>query len=475
MTLFAGSATSGFSPSSIPNLAVWFDANDLASLTYDGSKNISQVSDKSGNGRHATQGTLLNQPKLVLNTYNGRPAIRGDGTNTWMSFSGPDLSSANGYTIVAVGGIGSSTASGIYGQYPSSGTGNGIAIWSGLYRTGRSGSAITFPTGNSTIQGVPFGFIYRNDGTKTTANTKVLATWNATERVSTTTQNAGTPAAGTAYLTAVNPADSPLQDKLCEFLIFSRQITDDERDALYTYLTAKWLPVYEAPPVASPALWLDAADARTIDLDSSNNVITWLDKSGNGRHVTQSTVLNRPTVSTATLTGLTAIKFEQKSLSHALTYSLGSLFIVWEHPTTYSGAYNGIGGYRNGGGSDLEMSLLLPQVAGGPPPTQVWQLYNAAETSTIVRLNGVQRAAAENEAVNASPARVSPNRWNLVSATFPVKTGTKTLYLGTEAYAPTTRLMQNGHIAEVIGYSSTLSPGDVATMESYLSTKWGIS
>jgi hypothetical protein len=219
------------------------------------------------------------------------------------------------------------------------------------------------------------------------------------------------------------------------------------------------------------AIWLDGADSSTFTIGTG--VSQWGDKSGFGRSPSQATGSSQPVVSTETLTGLTALKFEQKSLTHSGTYALGSFFIVWEHPTTFSGTYNGICSYRNGGGSDLEMSLLLPTTPGGPPPTRVWQLYNAAETSTIVRLNGVQRPAGENEYSNGSPARVSPNRWNILSATFPAKTGVKALYLGTEAYAPATRLMQNGHIAEVIGYSRTLPIFEVAGIERYLSNKWG--
>jgi len=223
------------------------------------------------------------------------------------------------------------------------------------------------------------------------------------------------------------------------------------------------------------ALWLDASDAASITLDGSNNVSQWNDKSGNARHVTQATVMNRPTPSTATLNGLTAIKFEAKTLTHSLTYTLGSFFVVWEHPTTFSGSYNGICGYRSDGGSDLHMSTLLPATPGGPPPNRVTQFYNAADTTTIIRLNGVQRSSAENEFVTGSPARVSPNRWNYMSATFPVKTGVKALYLGTEPALPATRLMQNGHIAEVIGYNTTLSAGNVASVEAYIAAKWGIS
>ena len=231
---------------------------------------------------------------------------------------------------------------------------------------------------------------------------------------------------------------------------------------------------FDPRQVPGMSLWLDGSDLSTFTLDVYNNISQWRDKSGNNRHVAQAVEANRPTLSTATLNGLNAVKFQVKTLSHSLTYSLGSLFIVWEHPTTYSGSYNGIAGYRNGGGSDLEMSLLLPLTPGGPPPTRVWELYSALDTSTIIRFNRVQRPSSENEAASASPARVSPHRWNIMSSTFAVKTGIKVLQLGTEAYLPTGRYMQNGHIAEIIGYNSPLSSTSVVNIETYLYSKWNL-
>jgi hypothetical protein len=48
------------------------------------------------------------------------------------------------------------------------------------------------------------------------------------------------------------------------------------------------------PAEITTALWLDAADSGTLTLDGSGNVEQWDDKSGNGRHATQSTAGSRP-------------------------------------------------------------------------------------------------------------------------------------------------------------------------------------
>ena len=59
---------------------------------------------------------------------------------------------------------------------------------------------------------------------------------------------------------------------------------------------------------ASLALWLDADDASTITLNGST-VSQWDDKSGNSRHVTQSTSANQPSYTTRTLDGKQVVEF----------------------------------------------------------------------------------------------------------------------------------------------------------------------
>jgi hypothetical protein len=70
-----------------------------------------------------------------------------------------------------------------------------------------------------------------------------------------------------------------------------------------------WNETVWNPSMISTALWLDAADASTIT-QSSGAVSQWNDKSGNGRHVSQSTSAKRPTVASAELNGKDIIRFD---------------------------------------------------------------------------------------------------------------------------------------------------------------------
>lgn len=65
----------GFNPKSIANLTGWWDAADTASITLNGST-VSEWRDKSGGGRHMTQGTAANQPTYVLSDIGGKAAVR---------------------------------------------------------------------------------------------------------------------------------------------------------------------------------------------------------------------------------------------------------------------------------------------------------------------------------------------------------------------------------------------------------------
>ncbi len=73
-----------FSPTSIPNLALWLDAADASTFTLDGSNNVEQWRDKSGGGRHVNQSTMANRPSYVTGVLNGLPVVRPDGINDWL-------------------------------------------------------------------------------------------------------------------------------------------------------------------------------------------------------------------------------------------------------------------------------------------------------------------------------------------------------------------------------------------------------
>lgn len=73
-----------FSPTDIPGLALWLDASDAATITHS-SGAVSQLDDKSGNGRHASQATAAEQPSTGTKTLNGKNVIAHDGSDTLLA------------------------------------------------------------------------------------------------------------------------------------------------------------------------------------------------------------------------------------------------------------------------------------------------------------------------------------------------------------------------------------------------------
>jgi hypothetical protein len=67
-------SASAWSPASLPGLVVWYDAQNTASITLNGS-NVAQWNDQSGNGHNMTQGTAGNQPPYSATGLNGKPSV----------------------------------------------------------------------------------------------------------------------------------------------------------------------------------------------------------------------------------------------------------------------------------------------------------------------------------------------------------------------------------------------------------------
>lgn len=83
------------------SLAVWYDAEDTASITLNGS-NVSQWADKSGNGKNAIQSTASNQPEYLATGLNGKPTLNFDATDDVFFISDTSAVSNSDFFIGAI-------------------------------------------------------------------------------------------------------------------------------------------------------------------------------------------------------------------------------------------------------------------------------------------------------------------------------------------------------------------------------------
>jgi|GEM_PF-5552139 len=95
-----------FTPAAIPGLALWLDANDSATLTLDGSSNVSQWLDKGPNAYPFVQISSAKRPKYLTNVINGLPVVRTDSVD--------DVLTAAGIPVGNIFGSGGTTFTAIY-------------------------------------------------------------------------------------------------------------------------------------------------------------------------------------------------------------------------------------------------------------------------------------------------------------------------------------------------------------------------
>jgi autotransporter-associated beta strand protein len=82
-------------------------------------------------------------------------------------------------------------------------------------------------------------------------------------------------------------------------------------------------------PTNNLLYWLDAADTNTV-ITSGGRITAWNDKSGNGRHFSQSVVANQPTYLLEALNELPVVRFAggTVNLTNTFTYTANTVFFV---------------------------------------------------------------------------------------------------------------------------------------------------
>jgi hypothetical protein len=227
--------------------------------------------------------------------------------------------------------------------------------------------------------------------------------------------------------------------------------------------------------IAGLQLWLDGSDSSVFTLNGST-VSQWRDKSGNSRHFAQATAAQQPVAASNVKNGRGAVAFTNDWMTGTYTYQIGSVFAVWNHPTTVAGdslpaivSSRTSNSNRTGNGV-LPFNISIPASGAGFVAVEP---FPAGTVS--YRLNGsVPNTASLNSFTTGVAIRTSPDRWQHLSATFSPVSGSQAFTLGGDTLSATVRMMQDGHIGEVLFYSAQLSASEVKKVEDYLVRKWGL-
>ena len=235
------------------------------------------------------------------------------------------------------------------------------------------------------------------------------------------------------------------------------------------------------PALLRPALWLDAADQSTIT--TATGVSEWRDKSGNGRHFTQSVSANQPAYSLDGINGLGSVSFDgtAKALQRApeawaFQYPV-TVFIVFR-AAAFTNAYNSLfeffttSGPATAGWSDLIKSngrsaVYLTSTAGAQPNYDGTGVATYVTNRTYI-FTGIHQ---NNSLFGLQNGNTDGS--NSGSYTLRTNLGTSPLYIGS---SPLFSRYTNWQIGEVIiTNNAALSTIDRLKIEGYLAWKWGIA
>jgi hypothetical protein len=248
-------------------------------------------------------------------------------------------------------------------------------------------------------------------------------------------------------------------------------------------LTELWTPAR-----ITTALWLDAADANTITLNSST-VSQWNDKSGNGRHVSQATASLRPIDSATGFNSMPTLQFTETNQQVLFTsgsagfnsstdYFISAVFEAFQQ----NRHYEMIAGFRPAANAVLQGAPVLQYLGFD---SQIG-LHNTDVAVTSIKVDLTTRIAKR----IATVGRTGGTSGNGGSVTVTSTGNSQASYstTATQSWNSTTTTgfqiggrqqagadFGNKNICEIIGCSANPSTDDRQRIEGYLAHKWGLT
>jgi len=447
-------STVAFNPAQVPTCTLWLDSTDYSTLTLSGS-NVTVWGDKSGNGRDASGGVS------PIYTSNG---IQFNGSS-YLLTNAPAGSNTATYFVV----------------FNSSNTSNAAALIGGSV----SSSAVIYLSNSNAVFGNWVSAVATNPTTLSPSVT-YLTTATASTGTLSVSINGGTFTTGAASFTGTTATlkigtgftDNRLKYSglIYEIIAYNSVLASAQRQQIEGYLAWKWgiardptptLTYTSFSPVSSVSgctIWLDAKDesAITYAADSSSNVSTWVDKSGNGRDAT--VISTNYATRTSNNTGMV---FSNSFYSTTLPASPSSetMFVVFTFNSVTSDTNNMILSSPDAGGRFVGIYEY-----GGPP--SIGAGVDAVQWGPII--SGPSRyttGLATLKTVSGTSSSISYNGGIVVSGPAMTFTSSSNTQIG---MASTNAIPFIGSICEIIAHDSVLGTTDTQNIEGYLARKWGL-
>ena len=258
-------------------------------------------------------------------------------------------------------------------------------------------------------------------------------------------------------------------------------------------MTLRWVPGYTwnesvwNPSMISTALWLDAADASTIT-ESGGAVSQWNDKSGNGRHATQSNSSYRPSLTANGLNGLNVVTFDGVNdilgfSDLAWTNNIGAIsyFVVTKTSDQAVTNYRALFQIRGGAYDRATLYVRNSQLeAGGRRLDSDSYAFRSTGSlsSNAFQGSAIYNYAAATLAVNVNGGTVSSGSFQTVGNTSPTNSTASSIgstNTGSSSFLPSLTQSYNGDVAEFVALASAASDSTRQKMEGYLAHKWGLT
>jgi hypothetical protein len=225
-----------------------------------------------------------------------------------------------------------------------------------------------------------------------------------------------------------------------------------------------------ASAIPGVGLWLDAADSATITFGTGSNIAQWNDKSGNSRHVYQSTGSAQPTLLSGALNTRPVVSFNAGlSLSNGInTFAVSNLSNLTIYAVTSLGRVIQWAESGGWGGVIMRVFQTLGRVRFGTGVSsradfgEEWGVdlgtsYNLVRTSFTSGVGVID--------LNATQSSIS---------NFPVTSIRNTSNTFVVGGSLTGSVASTDNIAELIVISNALTSTQRQQVEGYLVWKWGI-